>query len=119
MQISELTKSLVQREGKRGQAIVMPNNIKAVEYVAYCSGEFSSDPEQAMQVAIQHTQVWGVAQAIAQLEAEFNSRIDDGLKKGKYNPAKVQVIKYLFLAKLLHDVFVVDTNFTDKYKDVA
>lgn len=121
----DITNVLMKREHSRGHLAIAATS-KAVDYVQWFMEQANTgaSPDDIMPLVMQHTQTWGLAQGIMAALAVHNDEIDTmytkipNRKKTKDSDAKVQLLKIVFFAELLHEIFVANTNFTDKYKDI-
>lgn len=121
-----ITNTLINREKQRGLMAIDAHK-NAVDYCQWFMDEANqgAQPDDIMPLIMQHTQLWGLAQAITACLDTNNKVLDEMLAevaKRKKIPqgasAKLELLKTIYTAKLLHDIFVANTNFTDKYKDI-
>lgn len=118
--------SLLTEERRHAEDLVIPASKSAQDYVDWFLDQIMhGNQDETMNLIMQHTRVWGIACAVAQemdvfyqMEKNLIDRKGSSLFGGKKvltaeERAKLDVVRTVFLAKLLREIFVKDTNFTE------
>lgn len=119
-----MSSMLIEQERKHGEAVI-PAIAEARKYVDWFMEETTrpgANPDEVMQLIIQHTQDWGIAclidkelERFAEMEKHLASHKGTFAKKQLTQDErnKLEVLRIVFLAKLLREIFIKDTNFTE------
>lgn len=126
---AETDDEAVLQELERANKIVSPAAKKAYDYVEWVIDEISTmegsiDP--LLKTIMQHTDTWGIAQAILgemkdldDMTGYASSRVRSEaglLSKGKVSKqaqVKTDLVRGVFMSKLLREIFLTDTNFKE------
>jgi len=122
--ITAQDKQTIDQEKLRDMQIVIPAAKSAQEYAMWAMQEImKGNYSEAMRLVCQHTRVWGITQgiiselmAIDEMQKKYlkhNKTIFGKKQSEEVIAQKVMTIKSIFLAKLLREIFVDGTNFTE------